>query len=445
MRIVNGLIEAKELLSEGRGLDLVTVPPHVQATIDRVFGEPLTPSEAVTRILGMVRADGDAAIRKLTLDIEGVELAAIEVSAEEIDVGYDSTDPRVIEALEVSAERVGRFHTAAKAQAWMDFNEGYGALVVPCGRVGIYVPGGTAPLPSTVIMSAVPARVAGVPEVILCTPSEKDGKPNPVTLAAAKIAGVDRVFGIGGAQAIAAMAYGTESTPAVDTICGPGNLFVTLAKKMLYGEVGIDGLYGPTETLVIADDTANATLCAADLLAQAEHDALAKPVMVTTSDRLARSVVAELEVRLPRLARASTARQAVENQGCVAVVDDMEQAFDLANWFAPEHMCLMIADAWSWLGRVRNAGAVFIGEFSHEVLGDYVAGPSHVMPTAGTARFNSGLGVHSFVKITPVVAFNEEATAELARNAAAIARAEGLTGHAEAAEIRLELLDSSES
>jgi histidinol dehydrogenase len=445
LRIVNGIAEAKKLLSKGRGLDLVTVPPHVQATTDRVFGEPLTPTETVGRILDMVHSEGDAAVRRLTLDIEGVKLSAIEVPREELDAAYDSTDPRVIEALEVSAERVERFHNAAKTQAWMDFDEGYGALVAACESVGIYVPGGTAPLPSTVIMSAVPARVAGVGDIILCTPSENDGKPNAVTLAAAKIAGVDRVFGIGGAQAIAAMAYGTDTVPAVDMICGPGNLFVTLAKKMLYGEVGIDGLYGPTETLVIADDTANATLCAADLLAQAEHDALAKPVMVTTSNRLAQTVAAELAARLPRLDRASTARQAVENQGCIAVVEDLEQAFSLANWFAPEHMCLMMADPWSWLGHVKNAGAVFIGEFSHEVLGDYVAGPSHVMPTAGTARFNSGLGVHSFVKITPVVAFSEEATADLARSAATIARAEGLTGHAEAAEIRLELLDSPES
>ncbi|HAL46466.1 MAG: histidinol dehydrogenase [SAR202 cluster bacterium] len=445
MRIVNSLVEAKKLLSEGRGLDLVTVPPHVQATTERVFGEPLTPPEAVARILDMVRSEGDAAILRLTLEIEGVRLSAIEVPPDELDAAYESTDPRVIEALEVSAERVERFHNAAKTRAWMDFDEGYGALVVACESVGIYVPGGTAPLPSTVIMSAVPARVAGVGDIILCTPSEHDGKPNAVTLAAARIAGVDRVFGIGGAQAIAAMAYGTDAVPAVDMICGPGNLFVTLAKKMLYGEVGIDGLYGPTETLVIADDTANATLCAADLLAQAEHDALAKPVMVTTSDRLAQAVAAELAARLPRLDRASTARQAVEDQGCIVVVEDLEQAFSLANWFAPEHMCLMMADPWSWLGQVKNAGAVFIGEFSHEVLGDYVAGPSHIMPTAGTARFNSGLGVHSFVKVTPVVAFNEEATVDLARSAAAIARAEGLTGHAEAAEIRLELLDSPES
>ena len=440
MKLVKGIGEGKVALSRSPGLDLINVPPHVQATTERVFGAPLTPTETVQRIIEMVRSDGDRAIRQLAKDLEGVSLDALEVSRAEIRDGYDRVDARVIEALELSAERVESYHRATKRQTWMDFNEGYGAIVTPLASVGAYVPGGSAPLPSTVIMSAVPARVAGVAELLLCTPPDASGSPSPVTLAAASIARVDRVFRIGGAQAIAAMAYGTETVPRVDMVCGPGNIFVTLAKKMVYGDVGVDGLYGPTETLVIADETANPTLCAADLLAQAEHDPLARPVLVTTSERLARSVDKELEIRLSKLDRKAIASRSVGDHGCIVVVDSLDEAIELSNWFAPEHMCLMVEDPWAWVGSVRNAGALFIGEFSHEVLGDYMAGPSHIMPTGGTARFSSGLGVHSFVKITPVLALTPEASISLAQGASTIARAEGLTAHAEAAEIRLEML-----
>jgi histidinol dehydrogenase len=240
------------------------------------------------------------------------------------------------------------------------------------------------------------------------------------------------------------MAYGTETVPRVDMICGPGNVFVTLAKKLVYGDVGIDGLYGPTETLIVADETANPTLCAVDLLAQAEHDALARPVLITTSEHLALAVDREVQGRVERLDRGDVARAAMEGQGCIAVVANLDEALDLANRFAPEHLSLMVRDPWEHLGRVRNAGAVFLGEFSHEVLGDYVAGPSHVMPTGGTARFGSGLGVHSFLKISPIIALSDGVSAGLAREAAVIARAEGFTAHAEAAEIRQELLMSAE-
>ena len=439
MKVARGMDDAKRILSIDRGINLDTVPPHVQATTERVFGEPLTPQQTVERILASVKAEGDAAIRRLTKAIEGVDLDEFEVARAEIKSSYDVVDRAVIEALEMSAERVEKYHRAAKPESWMSFDEGYGALVVPCERVGAYVPGGTAPLPSTVLMTAIPAKVAGVSEVLVCTPSTSTGKPEAVTLVASDIAGVDRVFGVGGAQAIGAMTYGTETIPAVDIICGPGNIFVTLAKKQVYGEVGIDGLYGPTETLVVADASANPTLCAADLLAQAEHDVLARPVLVTTSQALADQVAREVETRLARLSRESVARPAMENRGVIAIVDSLTEALELANWFAPEHMCLMVADPWSWLGRVRNAGIVFLGEFSHEVLGDYVAGPSHVMPTGGTARFNSGLGIHSFVKIMPVVALSDEVSGGLAATASVIARAEGLTAHAEAAEIREEI------
>ena len=318
--------------------------------------------------------------------------------------------------------------------------EGYGQVVNAVERVGAYVPGGTARYPSTILMTTIPARVAGVDEVVVCTPAGNDGAPSPVVLVAADVAGADRVYGIGGAQAVAAMAYGTETVPKVDVICGPGNVFVTLAKKLVYGDVGIDGLYGPTETVVIADGSANPTLCAADLLAQAEHDELATPVLITTSEELAGAVVREIEVRLERLDRKSIAGEAIRGRGAIALVDDLDEAFELSNLFAPEHVSLVVSQPRSYLDRVRNAGAVFLGEFSHEVLGDYVAGPSHVMPTGGTARFGSGIGVHSFVKISPVVAVDEAASQALSGAASLVARAEGLTAHAEAAEVRDELL-----
>lgn len=424
-------------------MDLLNVSPEMAAMTLRVFGQPLTPPETVQRIIDMVRSGGDEAIRRLATDFENVCLDELEVSRSEIQDGYDLVDARVIEALEQSAERVERYHQATIKQSWMDFDEGYGAVITPLSRVGSYVPGGSAPLPSTVIMSSVPARVAGVSDLLLCTPPEASGMPNPVTLAAAKIAGVDRVFRIGGAQAIAAMAYGTETIPSVDMVCGPGNVFVTLAKKMVFGDVGVDGLYGPTETLIIADDTANPTLCAVDILAQAEHDPLAKPVFITTSESLAERVGKEVDARLPRLDRTAIASKSIEDYGCIAVVETLDEAIELSNWFAPEHMCLMVEDPWTLVGRIRNAGAIFIGEFSHEVLGDYMAGPSHVMPTGGTARFSSGLGVHSFVKITPLLALTPEASSSLSAGTSAIARAEGLTAHAEASEVRQELFPKS--
>jgi histidinol dehydrogenase len=439
LRIVGDAVEARRVLLEGRGLGLDVSPPQVLREIERVFGESLTPQQVVERVLGDVKLRGDEAVRELTLALDGTSVEDLEVPREEIESAYGSVDGRVVDALRMSAERVREFHEAAATRSWTDADRGYGQLISPLGRVGVYVPGGTASYPSTVIMTAVPARVAGVGEVIVCTPPTASGLPALVVLVAADIAGVDRVFAIGGAQAIAAMAYGTASVPPADMICGPGNLFVTLAKKHLFGEVGIDGLYGPTETLVVADETANPTLCAADLLAQAEHDVMAMPVLITTSRRLAEQVDREVRVRLERLDRAAIAGEAVEARGCIAVVDDLVEAVDLANEFAPEHLSLMVDEPWSYVGRVRNAGAVFVGESSHEVLGDYVGGPSHVMPTGGTARFSSGLGVHSFVKISPVLALDDRTSSDLAGPAALIARAEGLTAHAEAAELRAEL------
>ena len=315
MNIIRGYEKSRAALSESRRLDLSSVPESVLDSSEKMFGERLTPLQIVSRITEDVRENGDDAIRRLSLLIEGREPEEIEVAPAAIESAVDSVDPRVLDALALSADRVRRYHEADRPNDWMDFSAGYGALVRPCERVGVYIPGGSAPLPSTAIMTAIPARVAGVEEIILCSPAKEGGLPDPVVLAAARIAGVDRVFAVGGAQAIAAMAYGTESVPAVDIVCGPGNLFVTLAKKLVYGDVGIDGLYGPTETLIIADASANPTLCAADMLAQAEHDPMAMPVLVCTSETLAEQVASEVETRLRRLSRESVARASVEGQG----------------------------------------------------------------------------------------------------------------------------------
>ena len=439
MRIVRGLEDARRLLCEGRGLGLEDAPQSLLDGIVGIFGERLTPLQVVERIVRRVRDEGDAAVREFTELIDGVAPDDMEVPRSAIADARGNADAEVVDALETAAARIRAFHEACLNRGWMDYGKGYGQIVNAVGSAGAYIPGGTALYPSTVLMTAIPAKVAGVPQVVMCTPTKGGELPHPAVLAAADIAGVDRVFSIGGAQAVVAMAYGTESVPRVDIICGPGNIFVTLAKKLVYGDVGIDGLYGPTETVVIGDSASNPTLCAVDMLAQAEHDALARPVLITTSERLAETVDAEVTARLERLDRGAIARASTQEQGCIAVVDSMDDALTLANEFAPEHLCLMISDAWEHLGRIRNAGAVFIGDFSHEVLGDYVAGPSHVMPTAGTARFNSGLGVHSFVKISPVVALSQETSAAISRAASVLGRVEGLTAHAEAAEIREEL------
>ena len=436
MRTVTGFAPARKALLDGRGLDLDSVPKEVMEVTAAALGGTSSPSEAVNEILRRVRAGGDDALRELARSLDGVVPESFEVPKSAIAEAYGGVPDELVRALEVAAKRCTKFHQAGRPEGWIDFSEGYGEMLVPVGSIGAYVPRGLA---STVLMTAIPARVAGVDEVIVCTPPGAGGLPDPAMLVAADLAGVNRVFGIGGAQAVAAMAYGTESVPKVDLVCGPGNVFVTLAKKALFGEVGIEGLYGPTETTVIADDTANPTLCAADLLAQAEHDALATPVLITTSSELAEAVEREIYARADGLERGETAKASIEGRGVIAIVEDIDEALDLANDLAPEHLCLMVRQPWRHVGRVRNAGALFIGEFSHEVLGDYVAGPSHVMPTAGTARFSSGVSVRSFLKVMPVVGLDDETAMSISRHAAVIARAEGLTGHAEAAEIRHEL------
>ena len=439
MRIVYGMKESRETLLAGRGLGLDAVPASILERTESAFGKSMTPTETAQYIIDRVREGGDSAVRDITKRLDGIDLDDFEVPDSTIQQAYDEVDSEVVDALGLAAGRVRRFQEKSMPESWVDFDEGYGELVNPVERVGVYVPGGTARFPSTVLMSVIPARVAGVDEVIIATNPGVDRGVHPVVLVAADIAGVDRVLQIGGAQAVAAMACGTETVPKVDMVCGPGGLFTTLAKKLVFGEVGIDGLYGPTETLLIADEHGNPTLCAADLLAQAEHDILAKPVLITTSESLAERVNSEIEVRIRRLDRSEIAARSVDEQGVIAVVDNLDEAFELANVFAPEHVSLVVRDPWGHIGSVRNAGAVFLGEFSHEVLGDYVAGPSHVMPTSGTARFGSGVSVRSFLKFSPVVGLSDRRSEEISQAASVLGRVEGLTAHAEAAEIRSEL------
>ena len=439
MRLIRDAVHAKEQLLQNRGLGLDKAPSSLSASITKAFGEPLSPAQVVDRIVKKVRGAGDEAVRELTYLLDGKTIESFEVPYEDLERAVNEAPSELMEAMRFASDRIRRFHSKSMPQAWIDEDEGYGQVFNPVGSVGLYVPGGTAPLASTVLMSAVPAHVAGVEEIIVCTPPGQKGSPHPAVLAACSVAGVDRVFAIGGAQAVAAMAYGTETVPKVDLVCGPGNIFVTLAKKTVFGDVGVDGLFGPTETLIVADETANPTLCAADLVAQAEHDPMALPILISTSDEVASAAIREALDRAARLERKEIALAALQDRGLAVVVDDLATAIELANDFAPEHLSLMVRDPRRWVPCVKNAGAVFLGEGSHEVLGDYVAGPSHAMPVGGTARFSSGINVGTFLKVSPVIAVKDDREGTLAKAAAVLGRAEGLTGHAEAAEIRLEI------
>lgn len=431
--------EARATILKRRRWGEWPIPDSVRAGIRRVFGEDLSPEEAVRRIIADVRRRGDMALREWTEKADRVLPAYLEVPSEMLEAAYEAVPPEVISALEFAAERIETFHRRQPVTGWLEWETegGMGQMIRPLQRVGLYVPGGTAPLPSTVLMTAIPARVAGVEEIVMCSPPRReDGQIAPVTLVAAHLAGVDRVFAVGGAQAIAAMAYGTETIPAVDKIVGPGNLFVTLAKKEVFGDVGIEGLLGPTETVIIADETANPAWVAADLLAQAEHDVLATAILLTPNPTFARFVQQEVEKQLPRLERADIVREALQNRGGIVVTRDLSEAVEIANTFAPEHLCLSLVDPWDLVGAVRNAGGVFVGEYAFEVLGDYVAGPSHSMPTGGSARFASPVNVLDFVKITSVVGLNQAGMEAIAEAAEILARAEGLTAHANAAAVR---------
>lgn len=439
MRIVQGFEKARSVLCRQPSFGSIPTPPNLVEGIKEVFGRELTPEQVVAEIVAEVRDRGDAALFDYTRKLGKVQLASLEVSHEEVVAAYNLVDEALVSALRLAAQRIRSFHLAYRRDSGVKFElDGVGQAVSPLKRVGIYIPGGTACYPSTVLMTVIPARVAGVEEIILVTPPGQGGEVPAPTLVAANIAGANRIFKIGGAQAIAALAFGTETIPQVDKICGPGNIFVVLAKKMVYGVVGIDGLQGPSELMIVADEGASPALCAADMLAQAEHDPLASAVLITTSVELARKVDRELEQQVRTLQRQDILAQAAEKQALIVVVGEMDEAIELVNLYAPEHLSLMVPDGRSYIEKVRNAGCIFIGEGSAAALGDYVAGPSHVLPTGGTARFGSPLGVDDFLRVTSLIDLSEEALATLAPAAVTIARSEGLDAHARSVEMRLQ-------
>ncbi len=419
--------------------DELVVPETLLDAIEQRFGARLAPAEAVDHVLRDVRARGDAALHDWSRRIDGYT-GPLEIAPEACAAALAVLDPALRSAIDLAIHELTRFHQRQVRTSWIDFGiEGaLGQIVTPLRRVGIYVPGGAAPLPSSLLHAAIPARVAGVEELIVCTPPQRDGQVDRTVLAAATAAGITRVFALGGAQAIAAMAYGTEHVPQVDKIVGPGNLFVVLAKRAVFGVVDIESLPGPTETLIIADDRAEPRLVAADLLAQAEH-VLASAILLTPDETLAARVQAEVMHQLETLPEqsATAAAEAVTRRGGIVLVRDLDEAFDIANEYAPEHLCLLLDDPWRYVGRVRNAGGVFLGERSFEVLGDYTAGPSHIMPTGGTARFASPVNVDHFRKVISLVGLNEAALRRIGPAAARLADAEGLAAHAAAVRARL--------
>jgi histidinol dehydrogenase len=425
--------------------DEFPVSQRVLDGIEKLFGEKLTAEEAVTRILKDVRTSGDSALQDWTQRLDSMDLKPAPVSKVLIQSALDTISPTQRDALEQAAARIEAFHRHQPLTSWFTNELGgtLGQIIRPIQRVGLYVPGGTAPLPSTVLMSAIPARVAGVKEIVVVTPptlrspSPAMSPIDPIILAACAIAGVDEIYPLGGAQAIAALAYGTETVRPVDKIFGPGNLFVTLAKRQVYGVVGIDGLAGPTETVVVADEFANPEWVAADLLAQAEHDLLASAILLTPSQSLIERVQVEIAKQTEERNRADIIVASLENRGGAVLTRDLDEAVQLANEYAPEHLGLSVSEPWRWVEKVNNAGGVFMGEHSFEVLGDYLAGPSHVMPTGGSARFASPLNVWDFVKIVSLVALDGVTARAISAVADTLARSEGLDAHANAAALRV--------
>lgn len=398
-------------------------------------------SEAVSEIIAKVAAEKDAALRFYAEKFDKVVLSDLEVSKAEIDAAYDSADKEFIEVLEEAAENIRAFHSKQVREGFsLSKRDGViiGQKITPIERVGLYVPGGTAAYPSTVLMDSIPAKIAGCAEIVMVTPPAKDGGVNPNILAAAKVAGVDRIFKVGGAQAVAALAYGTESIPKVDKIVGPGNAFVAEAKKQVFGRVSIDMIAGPSEILVVADNTNDPAFIAADLLSQAEHDKNASAVLVTDDEAFACAVSEQLEKQIPKLLRAEIARKSIDDNGKIIVAEDLHSAIDVANEIAPEHLELCVDDPFKYLDEIKHAGSVFLGKNCPEALGDYFAGPNHTLPTSGTARFSSPLSVDDFVKKTQFTYYTEKALGEVADKIAYFANKEGLQGHAKSATIRFE-------
>jgi len=425
MKLIKGYKEARKLLER-------SIP------YDTSSGKYAKIEAAVKEIVQTVKTEGDRALYKYTERFDGARLKCLEVPPNEIAAARRAADKKLVKALKFAAVRIEKFHrTCIKKYGRGFLKDGLGQQVIPLERVGIYVPGGTAAYPSTVLMTAIPARVAGVKEIIMVTPCGKDGNVPVNTLAAASIAKVDRVFKIGGAQAVAALAFGTKSVPRVDKICGPGNIYVMTAKKLVYGTVAIDALQGPSEVVVIADADADPAFCAADLIAQSEHDDMASSVFITTSDTLAYKVQAQINEQIAGLKRNKIAVDALTANGMIVIVRTLDEAVELANLYAPEHLSLMVSNPGQYAGRIRNAGCICAGEYSPVVLGDYVAGPSHALPTGGSARFSSPLIVQDFIKFSSIISLGEDEIDELGPAAIAIAENEGLTGHARAIRIRL--------
>ena len=392
----------------------------------------------VEDILNEVRTKGDEALKTFGKRFDSVSLDNFLIPQPDIEKGYEKISDELREAINLSIGRVCEFYQHQPKEGFLQPKESslLGQIVRPLERVACYIPGGTAPLFSTLIMTAVPAQVAGVKEIVIATPPQKNGGIAPEILATAHMLGIDTIYRLGGAQAIAALAYGTESIPKVDKIVGPGNIYVILAKQMLFGEVGIEALPGPTETLILADESASIQHVVADLLAQAEHLA-AQPILVTTSQELIDKLTEEVEKQIRDLSTARHAKEALEKRGYIVKVNDLEEGMEVANTYAPEHLCLLVEDPWELLSLVKHAGGVFIGANSMEALGDYIAGPSHVMPTGGTARFSSAINIRDFQKVIPLVSFNQAALTDIAPAAVEMARAEGLEAHARAIESRL--------
>ena len=424
---------------------MIKIYNYGEVSNDEIFARENIASnveDVVSEIISDVRKNGDAALREYARKFDKAELDALEVTQAEIDEAFDAVEPEFLEILKEAAANICAFHEK-QARTSFIINEKDGVVIgqkiSPIEKVGLYVPGGTAAYPSTVLMDSIPAKIAGCKEIVITTPPGKDGKVNPVILAAAKIAGVDRIFKTGGAQAIAALAYGTESVPKVDKIVGPGNAYVAEAKKQVFGRVAIDMIAGPSEILVVADSTANPRFVAADLLSQAEHDKMASAVRVTDSRAFAEAVSAELETQIPQLPRAEIARASIDNNGKIIVAEgNLMLAIDIANEIAPEHLELCVDHPFDYLDKVKHAGSIFMGKYCPEALGDYFAGPNHTLPTSGTARFSSPLSVDDFVKKSQYTYYTADALAKVSQKVAYFAEKEGLSAHARSATIRFE-------
>jgi histidinol dehydrogenase len=417
------------------------VKPEELDTRRREGGIETDQERKLQEILSAVRQEGDRALRRYTEQFDGAALQNFRVTDGEIDAAYERVTPKWLEALREAARRIRRYHERQKRQSWIAPEADgtmLGMLIRPLERVGVYVPGGRAAYPSSVLMNILPARVAGVEEVAMVTPPRPDGSIHPATLVAAREAGATEIWKVGGAQGIAALAYGTESIRRVDKIVGPGNIYVALAKRMVYGTVDIDMIAGPSEIVVIADETAHPAYVAADLLSQAEHDPMASAVLITPSTALAERVTRELVEQCDALERKEIAGQSLREHGAICLTEDLAEAVEVANRLAPEHLELLVADPWRWVGRIKNAGALFLGEYSPEPVGDYFAGPNHVLPTNGTARFFSPLSVDDFLKKTSLIAYSREALLRDGPRVMALAEGEGLGAHAESIRVRLE-------